>query len=104
MRHHGLALASLPILTIALYAQQPSQPPQVPAPSQQPTAPAPLDPERNRLDYVLVQWEKSMMGLSSFSADCSRQEFEQLSQRLDKYQGRVKYLNPNFFSLEMYHS
>jgi TIGR03009 family protein len=85
---------------------QPTQPAQLgtPQPGAQPTQPPlpVLDPQNNRLDYYLLQWEKEMMGVESLVAPkLTRTEIDLVYQRSDVFEGNAKYLKPNYAMLEM---
>ncbi len=92
MRFPWLALAGMLLLSQALSAQQPPQP-------QAPAAPT-LDP-RNRLDFLLMQWEQRMKGLETLAAKCTRTTRDKTYQTTEVFEGLAKYLRPNFALLDM---
>src|SRR5262249_8735920 len=100
MRYSWLALAGLLCWQAAAGAQQPPQNPPPPPPQQPPPAAA-LDPARNPLDRLLVQWEEKMKGVESLVAQCSRVEESKTFKTNDVFVGTAKYLKPNLAMLEM---
>jgi TIGR03009 family protein len=66
--------------------------------AQQPKAPDPLDD-------ALQKWERSMSGISSLVAQCTRTKVDKTYQTTDIYEGVAKYLHAgktNYASLELY--
>lgn len=71
-----------------------------PGPAQAPT----LDPRNNLLDWILVNWERKMSGVSSLDAECTYSSIDKTFRRKTVYRGRAKYLRVNgdhFASLEL---
>lgn len=59
-------------------------------PQQAPPAGQPNDPNRVRLDEVLVSWEKSMAGVKSVLAFCTRTNVDKVYQTTEVFEGTVK--------------
>lgn len=98
MRSFSLAMTAMVLLPAILMAQQPLQQ------SNQGNNLPPLDPENNKLDFVLLGWEKAMSGLTSLEAQCNRTEIDKVFQAKEQYTGVAKYLktkNASMASLEM---
>jgi TIGR03009 family protein len=91
MRTLALALVLL-LAVIPALAQQPQ--PQAPA---QPA----LDPARNPLDAVLVQWEKKMQGVENLAAQLIRTTVNRAFNTTDVYEGYAKYQKPNRALMEL---
>jgi TIGR03009 family protein len=70
---------------------------------QQPPAPAPgTDP---KVDEALQRWERSMSGITSLAAQCTRTKIDKSFQTTEIFEGVAKYLKDgakNLASLEMY--
>jgi TIGR03009 family protein len=90
MRILGFALTAMLLAPAAVRAQQPSAP----------AAPT-VDPARNRLDALLVQWEQKMKGLNTLAAECTRTTLDKTYQTKEVFIGRAKYMRPNLALLEM---
>jgi TIGR03009 family protein len=88
MRLFTLAVAGL-FVTGAL-AQQQSQP-AVPA----------LDPNRSRLDALLMQWEEKMKTLQSVSATVVREKEDKVFQSRETFEGQARYMRPNLALLDL---
>src|SRR5262245_4783175 len=52
-------------------------------------APPPPDP---RLDIVLSNWEKAMLGVQSLSAEVKRTRLDKVFQKTEVYEGQAHYL------------
>jgi TIGR03009 family protein len=91
MRTHKFALAGVLLCGGVLTAQQPS-------PGAAPT----LDPARNRLDALLLQWEKQMKGVQTLTAECTRRTVDKTFRTNEVFEGKAKYLKPNLAMLEMH--
>src|SRR6476620_3855813 len=94
MRDHGLALALALLCGAPLWAQQP----QAPA---APAAPA-LDPARNRLDALLLQWEQRMKTVQALSADCIRTTVDKTFNTTEDFEGTARYMKPDLAMLDMH--
>jgi TIGR03009 family protein len=108
MRYSWLALGGLLAWQTAGWAQLPAQnPPALPAqtPPVTPALPAAaptLDPSRDPLDAVLVNWEAAMKKVDTLQApQCSRQENRKTLMVTKTYVGIAKYLRPNMGLLYM---
>lgn len=84
------------------FAQNPAQPKLnlTPAGQQNPgvpvaTAPATLDPVKNRLDYLLTQWEQKMKGITGLEAAVTRTETDAVDKSVKSFQGVAKFLRPD---------
>lgn len=97
MRNSCLAAASVLLLATAVSAQ-PSANPQNPQNTQKPAAPL-LDPDRNRLDALLLQWEQMMTRVETVSAECTRITDDKVSGRKEEFVGKAKYMKPNLAAL-----
>lgn len=89
MRGFCLTLAGVCMLAGNLTAQQ-----------TQPAAGA-LDPQRNRLDALLVRWEQEMKNTQTLLCNCSRTTLDKTFQVTEIYEGSAKYMKPNLAMLEM---
>jgi TIGR03009 family protein len=107
MRYTWLALGGLLAWQTAGWAQPPGQnPPAAPAqtPPITPALPpaAALDPARDPLDAVLVNWEAAMKKVETLQApQCSRVENLKTFQITKTYIGIAKYMRPNMGLLYM---
>jgi TIGR03009 family protein len=88
MRHSVLATAAALLCGAALLAQQPQPQPQ---------------PAANALNQVLANWEKVMVSMDSFTAQCSLTKLNKTFQTTEVLEGSAKYLKPNRASLELRH-
>src|SRR5262249_27160815 len=97
MRYFGMTLASIVLVGPAGFAQQP------PTGSAAPAAPAApvLNPATNRLDALLVRWEKEMTTIQTIVAQCTRTSVDKTFQVAEIYEGTAKYMKPNLAMLEM---
>ena len=92
MRYPALALAVVLLVGLGAGAQQP----------QQPSAAAPmLDPARNRLDALLLQWQQSMQQLQVLEADCTRTTMNKAFNSTEVMQGKAQYMRPNLAALHL---
>jgi TIGR03009 family protein len=92
MRHSFLTVAGVLLLGGTVPAQQP--------PAQQPAAPA-LDPAHNRLDALLMQWEKEMAAVQTLYCNCTRTTVDKVFQVSEVFEGAAQYMKPNLAMLEM---
>jgi TIGR03009 family protein len=92
MRLSLISLFAVGLLWVPAAAQQPF-------PQAQPPAPPALDPAKNPLDWVLVEWEKSMTKVDSLAVECNRVTVDKVLQKKEEYQGVAKYLKTKFGSL-----
>jgi TIGR03009 family protein len=100
MRYSWLALGALLACQALGRAQAPAQAP--PGAPVTPAAPVPLDPARNPLDAVLVNWEAAMKRVDTLQApQCSRVEVDKTFQLTKTYLGIAKYMRPNMGLLYM---
>jgi TIGR03009 family protein len=89
MHYRWLSLTALLCATpLVLFAAQ------VPAP-----APAPLDPANNKLDAILVQWEKAMSSIATLYTQVERKTVDKTFRTEQVYRGEAKYLKPNKASI-----
>jgi TIGR03009 family protein len=107
MRPLGYNFAALLLLGSVAFAQQPPSSPPITIPPK-PGTPAEtanllpkLDPQNNRLDALLVQWEQRMTGVDSIVCKCSREEKSKASGFKKVYEGEARYLKPNYVALRM---
>lgn len=93
MRNFPISLAGLLVMTAAAFGQQP--------PQQNPPANAQLNPQANRLDALLLQWEQSMMKVQTLSAQCIRTDVDKAWQNTNVYEGTAEFMRPNFAHLRL---
>ena len=72
-----------------------AQPPGAQPPPQPPT----LDPANNKLDAILLNWEKAMSGINSLHAKVERKAIDKVFATTEVFAGEAKYLKPNKASL-----
>src|SRR5215470_7567251 len=107
MRPLGYTFAALLLFSPALSAQQPPSAPPINIPPKPGTPAEPanllpkLDPQNNRLDALLVQWEQRMTGVDSIVCKCSREEKSKAAGFKKVYEGEARYLKPNLVALRM---
>ncbi len=89
MRHCCLALVGLLIGQGMLIAQQPGQ--------------TTLDPFRSKIDFVLVNWEKTMGSINSLVTQVQRTDVDKVFGRKDIFEGQAKYLKTKQGSLASLH-
>src|SRR5262249_46974955 len=99
MRHYTSALAGVLVFSMAVAAQQ-SPSTQSPQTTQRPVA-AVLDPTRNRLDALLLQWEQKMTKVETIVAQCTRITEDKVRGRKEELAGTAKYMKPNFAALDL---
>jgi TIGR03009 family protein len=56
---------------------------------------APLDPQKNRLDAVLLAWEQKMQGVQSLAAAVKRTDIDPVTKNTEEYRGQLKFMRPN---------
>ena len=93
MRSRWLSLTALLMGSALALAQQPGPQPQNP---QQPT----LDPG-NKLDAILLSWEKAMSSISTLHAQVRQINVDKVLGSTTSFIGEAKYLKPNKASLYM---
>jgi len=93
MRSRWLSLTALLLAGAVALAQQPEA--QQPQPPQQPA----LDPVNNKLDAILVNWEKAMSGINSLHTKVTRTAIDKVLVTTEVYVGEAKYLKSNKASL-----
>jgi TIGR03009 family protein len=64
-------------------------------PPMQPAAP------QQKLDEILLNWEKAMTGIHSLVADCKRTTVDHVFKSTEVYEGKAKFQKPNRASLHM---
>lgn len=95
MTSRWLSLAVLLLGGLSVLAQQPigqQAPPPPPPPPQ-------LDPANNKLDALLVTWERAMADLNSLHASVKRTAIDKVFLSKEIYEGEAKYMKPNKASL-----
>jgi TIGR03009 family protein len=103
MRTIGLSLA-ITLLASPLFAQGPTGGAAGQPPAQQPAATPPaarLDPTRNKLDALLLNWEQQMRKVETIVAEVQRIETNKISGFTDTYVGSAKLMRPGYAALEM---
>ena len=107
MRPLGCTFVALLWLGSVAMAQQPPSSPPITIPPK-PGAPAEpanllpkLDPQNNRLDALLVQWEQRMTGVEAIVCKCSREEKSKAAGFKKVYEGEARYMKPNLVALRM---
>ena len=88
MRYSWLTLAGLLLAGTAARAQAPA-------------APAPLDPAHNRLDQLLLRWEREIGNIKTLQAKCKRETKDKTFGDTDVSTGYAKYMKPNMALLKM---
>jgi TIGR03009 family protein len=91
MRYHWLALACVLLGSVPLWAQQ-AVPPQ-PAPA--------LDPSKNELDMILLNWEKAMTSVDRLVAQITRTDTDKVYGTTTLFDGVAKFMRPNRASLRL---
>ncbi len=81
MRYPWLALLAWLVCSPMTNAQQPAPP-----------AAVPLDPARNKVDEILINWEKAMTGVHSLLAFCDRTAVDKVYQNIEVYEGMAKFV------------
>src|SRR5262245_47500600 len=84
MRYRWLALATLLAAGAVALAQGPGQAP-----------PVQLDPANNKLDAILLNWEKAMGGLNTLYTKVKRTAVDKVFTTLEVYEGEARYIKPN---------
>jgi TIGR03009 family protein len=56
---------------------------------------AALDPQKNRLDALLLQWEQKMQGVQSLVAVLKRTDIDPVARTSEEYRGQLKFMRPN---------
>jgi TIGR03009 family protein len=77
-----LSLPALLLASAAVLAQTPAQPPA-------------LDPAKNKLDAILVQWEKAMGGINTLYTQVKRTSQDKIFMTNEVYEGEARYVKPN---------
>ncbi|HEV3262443.1 MAG TPA: TIGR03009 domain-containing protein [Gemmataceae bacterium] len=98
MRYSWFAVAGLLLAGAATHAQQQSTPG---AATAQPAPPAPFDPAHNRLDFLLVRWEREIGNIKTLEAQCVRTTKDKTFGDTDVFEGYAKYMKPNLAMLKM---
>ena len=97
MRYSWLTVAGLLLAGAATHAQTPSTtgtgttPPAVPA----------LDPAHNRLDALLLRWEREMGNIKTLETQCIRTTKDKTFGDTDVFEGFAKYLKPSMALLKL---
>jgi len=91
MRYVWLALSGVLLATCALQAQQAS-----PAPA------VTLDPARNPLDALLVQWEQKMTSITDLSAEIVRIKEDKVYGTREIFEGWAKFKKPGLALLDLH--
>src|SRR5438270_2890338 len=98
MRYSSFTVAGLLLAAAAAQAQ-----PQSPI-TTGPAQPAPLaafDPAHNRLDALLLRWEREIGAIKSLEAQCVRTTKDKTFGDTDVFEGYAKYMKPNMAMLKM---
>src|SRR4051812_46735521 len=79
-----------------------AQPPNLTPAGQRPPAaatPTSLNPAAQRLEGLLVEWEKSMKGVETLMAAVKLTEIDDVARTSEDYEGHIKFMRPNFADL-----
>lgn len=93
MRHFGITLTCVLFVSSTTLGQQAQQ--QYGAP------PSTLDPQNNRVDALLVQWEAKMKSVESLQAQIVRQDEDVRFRSKTFFEGVAKYKKPNYAILDL---
>jgi TIGR03009 family protein len=85
-----LALFAVSLAALGQQAPMPQQPP-----------PVQLDPTNNKLDAVLLNWEKSMSGIDTLYTLVARTATDKVLFTMDTFEGEARFMKPNKASLYM---
>src|SRR5262249_37453647 len=66
-----------------------------------PAPPVTLDPAHNRLDALLLRWEKEMTSVQTLAAQCVRTDVDKTFQTTTVFEGTARYMKPNLALLYM---
>jgi TIGR03009 family protein len=91
MHHCWLAMASALILCGVTTARQPQQAP----------ANTGLDPSKDPLDALLLQWEDKMKSITTLSAKVVRTRDDQTFKTREIFEGQAQYMKPNLALLDL---
>jgi TIGR03009 family protein len=86
MRKYAVTLTAILLAPAALLAQQGG---------------AAFDPAKNKIDDVLLRWERAMKGVSSLTAQLNRTTLQKTFQATEVFEGVAKYRSPNLALLYM---
>src|SRR4051794_30973999 len=94
-----LSVSAVLLGSVAALAQQPGLPqPAAPVPAQAPL----LDPVNNKVDAILVNWEKAMNGLNTLHTAVNRTAVDKVFLAKEVFAGEAKYVRPNKASLLLF--
>src|SRR4051812_30387694 len=82
MRCRWMSLPAVLLGGLVALAQQPGQPP----------PPAPLDPVNNKLDGILVNWERAMSGISTLYTQVKRTATDKVFLSNEVFDGEARYV------------
>ena len=85
MRCRWLSVPALLLAGVVAVGQQPGQPP----PQVQ------VDPVKNKLDAILVNWEKAMSSLSTLYTQVKRSATDKVFLTSEVFEGEARYIKPN---------
>jgi TIGR03009 family protein len=91
MRYCWLAITGALFLCGVLSAQQPQQAPANPG----------LDPSKDPLDALLVQWEEKMKSIDTLSANVIRTKDDATFKTREIFEGKAQYMKPNLALLDL---
>jgi TIGR03009 family protein len=93
MRYRWLSLMAVCAGALTALGQQPSTPQ-----AQQPQ-PVQLDPVNNKLDAILLNWEKAMSSINTLYTKVTRTATDKVLLGIDTFEGEARYMKPNKASL-----
>src|SRR5262245_32186933 len=91
MRYCWLAITSALVLCGILSAQPPQPTPANPG----------LDPSKDPLDALLVQWEEKMKSIDTLSANVVRTKDDATFKTREIFEGKAQYMKPNLALLDL---
>jgi TIGR03009 family protein len=95
MRKYWWSLLFAALSTATLVAQQPGVAPA------QPGQAAALNPAANRLDAILLSWERAMQPIQTASAQCTHTVVDKVLKDKEVFEGTAHFMKPNMAILDL---